>query len=175
MGLMTETDVAAAHRAVRMGSRDSMIQSILRQTVDNPRAFNFKLGNASRLNRWGFPLYGRSVFEESASVPTSGPRVVSPAKVTLSTGKTIMLPAPTRTAMISAPESTLALGGPESRLMLPAPTRTFSPEITPSLNEFEKLGFLDIAPTLESRTYSRIPLMPNEQGYFVPTNRASKG
>jgi hypothetical protein len=175
MNLMTETDVAAANRAVRMGSRDSMIQSILRQTVDNPRAFNFKLGNASRLNRWGFPLYGRSVFEEAASGPTSVPKVVAPTTITLPNGKVIALPAPNKTMLISAPESQLALGAPESRLMIEAPARTLSPEITPTLNEFEKLGFFDIAPTLESRTYSRIPLMPGEQGYFVPTNRASKG
>jgi len=42
------------------------------------------------------------------------------------------------------------------------------------LNPFEQLGFYDIAP-FQSRLASRIPLMPSESGYFVPTNRVSNG
>ena len=55
------------------------------------------------------------------------------------------------------------------------PLKTLDPTIPKGLlDEFEQLGFYGVAPQ-QSRLASRIPLMPSESGYFVPTNRVSNG
>lgn len=163
---LTKQDVAVAERMLSNGSRSSLAKAIARRTVDNPSAFSFELDKtATRMNRWGFPTYMRKL----KTVPQPQPQPIP---------QTLMLPAPQKVLMLPAPKTPVITPGPKS---LPAPKQVkllsapgLDPKVRTKLDPFEQMGFYGYDhPSYAMR--ERIPLMPGESGYFVPTNRVSNG
>lgn len=154
LGQISKKEYKDAMNAVMKGNASGKQIALVRRTSINPKGFSFELGDARNINSgWGWPIMGRSLKYDS---PTSNTQVLDE------------LPG---VRGIATPRNL-----PEYRTPIVKQRISVDPTIPKgTLNEFEQLGFYDVAPTVNSRTYSRISLHPLESGYFVPTNRVSKG